>query len=90
MNAGTWIAALGVVVTVLIFVITAQWRSNDLVRKERDEYKARADKLETENQLLRDSIVDLKIANASFNHVGAALERTLSALPIQRTEGSAP
>ena len=90
MNAGTWIAALGVVVTVLIFVITAQWRSNDLVRKERDEHKARADKLETENKLLRDSIVDLKIANASFNHVGAALERTLSALPIQRTEGSAP
>lgn len=90
MNAGNWISVMGGVVTLLVFVVTAQWRSNDLVRKERDEERALRRKLEDENQLLRDTNVNLKIANASFNHVGAALERTLSALPIQRTEESTP
>ena len=90
MNAGTWIAAMGVVVTILIFVVTAQWRSNDLVRKERDEHKARADKLDAENKLLFSANVDLKIANSSLSGMTGALERTLAALPIQRTGGDAP
>jgi hypothetical protein len=88
MNAGTWIAALGVIVAVLTLLVTAQWRSNDIIRKERDDERAKNEKLESENKLLFTSNVDLKIANATLNTVGDALERTLSALPIQRTGGT--
>jgi len=90
MNAGNWIAVMGGAIALLGFVTTVQWRSNDLVRKERDEHKARADKLDAENKLLFSANVDLKIANSSLSGMTGALERTLAQLPIQRTGGGTP
>lgn len=88
MNAGNWIAAMGVMIALLGIITTVQFRSNDIVRKERDDEKARADRLETENKVLRDANVDLKITNAAHNRTAEALERTLAALPIQRSGGT--
>jgi hypothetical protein len=88
-NAGNWIALLGVLVGLLTVGVMVQFRVSDNRRRANDKLELKNERLEAENQALRDSNIDLKIALGQLNGTAAAVDRTLSALPTRRTEGSA-
>ena len=97
MNPGNWIALLGVLVALLTLGFGIQVRVNDNKQREIAELKAekreaelKTEKAEAMAQSLRDANVDLKIAISQLSGTAAAVDRTLSALPIHQAEGHAP
>jgi hypothetical protein len=97
MNPGNWIALLSVLVALFALGLTMQFRVLDNKQREITELKSekreaelKTEKAEALAQSLRDANFDLKIALSQLSGTAAAVDRTLSALPIQRTEGNAP
>jgi hypothetical protein len=81
LTTSNWIAVLGIAVALLSFAVPLLLRRADRQRIEIEKYK-------TENQLLRDTNIDLKIQLAGLQRVGNVIDRTFSGISTQRSEGS--